>query len=125
MIRISSIGSFRKTISWLDRLSNGDIYKDLDRYGQMGVRALAGATPQDTGRTANSWYYQISRTRSGVTISWHNNNVNQGAVIAILLQYGHGTGTGGYVSGRDYINPATRPIFDQIAADAWRKVTSG
>ncbi|MBA3551114.1 HK97 gp10 family phage protein [Patescibacteria group bacterium] len=125
MIRVTSSGSFKKTMQFIDRLRHGDIYKDLDRYGAMGVRALAGATPQDTGRTANAWYYQIQRSRSGVIISWHNNNVNQGAVIAILLQYGHGTGTGGYVQGRDYINPAARPIFDQIAADVWKKVTSG
>lgn len=124
MIRVSASGSFQKTKGFLDRLMNGDIYKELDRYGEMGTRALAAATPVDSGTTANSWYHRIERSKNGVTISWHNSNVNKGAVIAILLQYGHGTGTGGYVVGRDYINPATRPVFDQIAAEVWRKVTS-
>lgn len=125
MIRLLSHGSFEKTSRWLDRLMNGDIYAGLDRYGQMGVNALTAATPVDTGRTANAWYYEIERSKNGFTISWHNNNVNKGAVIAILLQYGHGTGTGGYVVGRDYINPAAQPVFDQIAEEVWKQVTSG
>ncbi len=125
MIRIVTSGSFDKTRAFIDRLQNGDIYKDLDRYGRMGVDALATATPRDTGLTASSWSYQIRRDKSGTTIAWTNSNVNDGAQVAILLQYGHGTGTGGYYAGYDYINPAARPVFDQIANDVWRKVTSG
>ncbi len=125
MIGLRSIGSFAKTTAFLDRLMHGDIYKDLNRYGQMGVNALSRATPTDSGTTARSWSYNIERSRDGVTISWSNSNVNQGSNIAILIQYGHGTGTGGYVVGRDYINPAARPVFDQIANDVWKKVTDG
>lgn len=125
MIRLTTSGSFDKTKAFLDRMINGDVYKDLDRYGRLGVDALSRATPVASGKTASSWSYKIERSRTGVTISWHNDNINQGSVIAILIQYGHGTGTGGYVEGRDYINPATRPIFDQIANEVWRKVTNG
>lgn len=125
MIRVSSRGSFRNTITWLDRLAHGDVYRDLDRYGRMGVEALSGATPVETGATARSWTYEIERSRSGVTISWSNTNENEGSRIALLIQYGHGTGTGGYVSGRDYINPAIRPIFDHIATEVWKKVMHG
>ena len=101
---------------------HGDIFSGLDRYGQMGVNALASATPVDTGLTAQSWKYRIVKTRGRYTIEWYNTNVHNGSNVAILIQYGHGTGTGGFVQGRDYINPATRPIFDQIADDVWRKV---
>lgn len=125
MIRLSSSGSFAKTMQFLDRLRNGDIYKDLDQYGRRGVDALSAATPQDSGKTAASWTYTIKRSRSGVTIAWDNTNGEGKTKVAVLIQFGHGTGTGGYVSGRDFINPAMRPIFDQIAHDVWRKVTSG
>lgn len=125
MIRIVSSGSFAKTTSFLNRMIQGDLYKGLERYGEAGVRALASVTPQDSGKTAASWSYKIEgSSNSGLRISWYNDNVNQGEVIAILLQYGHGTGTGGYVQGRDYINPAIRPIFDQMADEVWKKVTS-
>lgn len=125
MIRVSSPGSFKKTVSFLDRLRNGDAYKDLNRYGQMGVQALSAATPRRSGFTAASWTYKVERSRSGVTISWNNTNANRGTKIAVLIQYGHGTGTGGYVVGIDYINPAIRPVFDQIANEVWKKVTNG
>lgn len=125
MIRVTSSGSFKKTLTFLDRLKNGDIYKDLDRYGRWGVAALSAATPQETGKTAASWTYRVQRSRNGVTISWDNTNGRGKTKVAVLIQHGHGTGTGGYVSGRDYINPALRPVFDQIAQDVWRKVTSG
>lgn len=125
MIRVSSLGSFNKTLKFLDRLRNGDIYKDLDQYGRRGVAALSAATPQRTGKTAAAWTYQIERRRDGVTISWNNTNGRGRTKVAVLIQYGHGTGTGGYVSGRDYINPALRPVFDEIARDVWRKVTNG
>ena len=96
----------------------------LERYGQMGVDALSSATPVDSGVTASSWTFEIEQTSKGATISWLNSNVNQNVVIALILQYGHGTGTGGYVEGRDYINPAMRPVFDKIAEQAWKEVTS-
>lgn len=124
MISIKSSGSFDRTKLFFDRVSRGDIYSELNKYGQMGVDALARATPTDTGRTASSWVYEITRRRGGASIEWRNNHVNQGAVIALLIQYGHGTGTGGYVAGYDYINPAIRPIFDRIAEEVWKKVTA-
>lgn len=124
MIGITSKGDFANTKAWLNRLSKGDIYSDLDRYGRMGVDALARSTPVDSSLTANSWAYRVIRgKRPG--IEWYNTNrTSTGVPVAILIQYGHGTGTGGYVAGRDYINPAMRPIFDQIAADVWKKVIS-
>lgn len=96
----------------------------LNKYGRKGVEALAAATPKESGKTAESWSYEIEQNGSSASIVWKNSNVNEGQVIAILLQYGHGTGTGGYVQGRDYINPAIQGIFQQMADDAWREVTS-
>ncbi|WP_300855636.1 HK97 gp10 family phage protein, partial [uncultured Clostridium sp.] len=95
---------------------------DLDKYGRAGVAALASATPVDSGLTASSWYYEITNKNGTATISFRNSNVQNGVPIAIILQYGHGTGTGGWVEGRDYINPAIQPIFDQIANNAWKEV---
>lgn len=94
----------------------------LDKFGEQGVRALAEATPKDTGATADSWYYKIVNDGKSYAIQWLNSNVNEGVPIAIILQYGHATGTGGYVEGIDYINPAIQPIFERIARDAWREV---
>jgi len=105
-------------------MSKGDIFLALEAYGQRGVDALANATPVDSGETANSWTYEVIRKHGYFSIVWSNTHVVEGRPIAILLQYGHATGTGGYVAGRDYINPAIRPIFDQIAADVWKVVTS-
>lgn len=122
-IQITQKGSFDNTEEYLRHLSRDDLYKTLSRYGSLGVNALSNATPQDTGRTANSWYYEIEQRKGYYSIRWHNSNVNEGRPIAILIQYGHGTGTGGYVQGRDYIMPAIRPIFDQMAAEAWKEVT--
>ena len=96
---------------------------DLDKYGREGVKALESATPVDTGLTARSWYYEIKKTNGSVSISFYNSNIQNGIPIAIILQYGHGTGTGGWVEGRDYINPAIQPIFDKIAEKAWKEVT--
>lgn len=125
MIRVVTLGSFQRTTTWLQGLIRGEMYRDLHRYGRMGVDALAAATPRRSGTTAMSWGYDIRKTRDNTTISWSNSNVNDGVQIALLIQYGHGTGTGGYVQGYDYINPAARPIFDQIANDVWEKVTRG
>lgn len=116
-------GNLKKTTKFLERTLKGDYLKNLDKYGREGVSALALATPVDTGKTAESWDYRIEKTNSGIKIVWINSNVNNGVNIAIILQYGHGTNHGGYVQGRDYINPAIRPIFDKIADDAWKEVT--
>lgn len=117
-------GNFNKIEKFLNKVSNRSYLNVLDRYGQMGVEALAASTPIDSGETAKSWTYEIERGRGTTTISWLNTNENKGVNIAVILQYGHGTGTGGYVQGRDYINPAMRPVFDKIAEEAWREVTS-
>lgn len=123
MITIRHKGDFSKTSKFLSSASNRDYLKVLDKYGRAGVAALASATPVDSGITAASWYYTIERGSGSTKLVFGNANVNNGVSIAIILQYGHGTGTGGWVQGRDYINPAVQPIFDQIAEDAWREVT--
>lgn len=124
MFSLSSTGSFDRTEAFLRRMSTGEIYNSLSRFGAQGVSALAAATPVDSGVTAGSWYYEIIQDASSWSIVWGNSNIVDGRPIAILLQMGHGTRTGGYVQGRDYINPALQPIFDQIAAEAWRVVTT-
>lgn len=121
-IEVRSSGSFDNTKRFLKSIVNGDIYSTLGRYGSAGVEALSAATPIDTGEAANSWYYEIERINKNWTISWFNRDVEGGAMVVLLLQYGHGTGTGGFVQGRDFINPAMRSIFDQIANEAWEAV---
>lgn len=123
MITFRHKGDFSKTSRYLERVKEAARLGILDKYGREGVAALASATPVDTGLTSSSWYYKIERTAGSATISFHNSNVQNGVPIAIILQYGHGTGTGGWVQGRDYINPAIRPIFDKIVDSAWREVT--
>jgi hypothetical protein len=125
MISVEAPGSFKKTDDFLAKMQREDLARRLDRYGRMGVDALSSATPVDSGETAQSWTYTISQKKGSVELVWHNTNVHDGIPIAIILQYGHGTGTGGWVPGRDYINPAIRPIFDQITADMWSEVTNG
>lgn len=122
MITIRSKGNFEKTDRFFKRMSNGEIFRELKKYGEDGVKALADATPKDSGKTAASWSYEVEKSKGSYTIVWTNSNINDGVPIAVILQYGHGTRNGGYVQGRDYINPAIRPIFDQIAEDAWREV---
>ncbi len=124
MIRIKQSGDFSKTERFLKKAQKMDFYKSLDKYARAGVAALASATPIDSGRTASSWDYEIVKEKGRVSIYWTNSNINKGVPIAVILQYGHGTNGGGYVQGRDYINPAIRPIFDQIANAAWKEVTS-
>lgn len=124
MIIFRQKGNFSKLNSYLERLKEVVKLGDLNKYGRQGVQALSSATPIESGETANSWYYEINRTKESVSISFHNSNINNGVPIAIILQYGHGTGTGGWVEGRDYINPAIQPIFDKIAEDAWKEVTN-
>lgn len=124
MISYSSSGDFSKMEAFLAKMLKGDIYSALDRAGQEGVDVLSRATPQDTGNTAGSWSYEIVRDLKSYSIIWSNSNVVNGTPVAVLIQLGHGTGTGGYVQGRDYINPALQPIFDRIANDVWKEVTS-
>ena len=123
MITFRQKGDFSKLTRFLEKAKEAVRLGDLDKYGREGVAALASATPVDTGLTANSWYYKIEHKDGTATISFFNSNVQNGAPIAIILQYGHGTGTGGWVQGRDYINPAIQPIFDKIVTEAWREVT--
>lgn len=124
MITFRHRGNFNKIEKFLNTMKGAGYLNQLDKYGQAGVNALAAATPVDSGKTASSWTYEITKTADRTVISWHNTNVNDNVNIAVILQYGHGTGTGGYVQGRDYINPAMRPVFDNIAESAWKEVTS-
>lgn len=124
MVKFKHRGSFNNIEKFLNRMTDRNYLNVLSSYGDAGVKALSAATPVDSGLTAQSWTYEIERTKDKTTISWLNTNVNDNVVIAVILQYGHGTGTGGYVQGRDYINPAMRPVFDKIAEQAWREVVS-
>ena len=116
-------GDFSKLTSFLEKAKEAVKIGDLDKYGREGVKALESATPVDTGLTAKSWSYKIENKNGIVKLSFHNSNIQNGVPIAIILQYGHGTRNGGWVEGRDYINPAIQPIFDKIADSAWREVT--
>lgn len=123
MITIEHKGDFRHAETWLKKLTHTDLKAILEKYAQAGVDALSKATPRDTGQTAGSWSYSVSYDSQGATIDWLNSNVNKGVNIALILQYGHGTGTGGYVQGLDYINPALQPVFEKMADELWREVT--
>ena len=122
-ISLTSKGDFKKTEQFLKFATNASKNINLDKYGQKGVAALASATPVDTGLTANSWNYKVEKSGGTISLVFYNTNVVSGVPIAIILQYGHGTGTGGWVEGRDYINPAIRPIFDEMADAIWKEVT--
>ena len=123
MIRFRRSGDFSKTMRYLGKVKQAIKPQDLHKYGREGVAALASATPVESGLTANSWYYEIIMKDGSATISFKNSNIQNGVPIAIILQYGHGTRNGGWVQGRDYINPAIQPIFDKITNEAWREVT--
>ena len=123
MISFRQKGDFSKLTSFLERAKESVKIGDLDKYGREGVAALSSATPIDSGKTANSWNYEIINKNGSVTISFNNSNIQNGVPIAIILQYGHGTKNGGWVQGRDYINPAIQPVFDEIVDKAWREVT--
>lgn len=123
MISFRQKGDFSKLTRFLERAKNLVHLSDLDRYGREGVAALASATPVDTGKTAASWYYDIKINKESASITFDNSNIQNGVPIAIILQYGHGTRNGGWVEGRDYINPVIQPIFDKIAEEAWKEVT--
>lgn len=123
MIRFRQKGDFRKLTHFLEKAKEAVRLGDLDRYGREGVAALSSATPIDSGITAESWYYRIENKNGTAKICFYNSNIQNGVPIAIIVQYGHGTGTGGWVEGRDYINPAIQPIFDKIAESVWKEVT--
>lgn len=123
-IWFSSKGSFNNSEKWLKKALGSDYIDVLHEYGRKGVESLSASTPVDTGLTASSWYYKIEKNNGTISVNWYNSNINDGVNIAIILQYGHGTGKGGYVVGRDYINPALQPIFDAMADKAWKEVTS-
>ena len=123
MITFRQKGDFSKLNRYLERVKEAANVGILDKYGREGVAALASATPVQTGKTASSWSYEIKRQNGSVSLEFYNSNINKGVPIAIILQYGHGTGTGGWVQGRDYINPAIQPIFDKLAEEAWKEVT--
>ena len=122
MINIKQKGDFKNLSSFLEKTKEKLNLGLLDKYGREGVAALQAATPKDTGKTSESWYYKIERKNGSVSLTFHNSNQNKGVPIAIILQYGHATGNGGYVEGVDYINPALSPIFDKIAEEAWKEV---
>ena len=123
MISFRQKGDFSNLTNFLERAKNAIHIGDLDKYGKAGVAALSSATPVDTGLTASSWSYEIEIKNGSVIIVFKNSNIQNGVPIAIILQYGHGTRNGGWVEGRDYINPAIQPIFDEIANNAWKEVT--
>lgn len=123
MISFRQKGDFSKLNRYLERVKEAARLSILDKYGREGVAALSSATPVDSGETANSWSYEISHSNGSASITFNNSHINKGVPIAIILQYGHGTGTGGWVEGRDYINPAIQPIFDKIVDAAWKEVT--
>jgi hypothetical protein len=123
-VTISSKGDFKRTANFLTKMSKGDLFRNLDGLAQKGVAALAAATPFDSGNTAGKWSYEVKVGMRSSTITWKNSNLENGFPVAVMLQYGHGTGSGGYVQGRDYINPTLKPIFDRIADQAWKAVIS-
>ena len=124
MIDIKCKSRFDITTRYLEKIKRGASDRILDKYGKLGVEALSAATPVDTGLTAKSWYYKVQRSRSSASITFYNSNIQNGIPIAIIIQTGHGTRNGGWVQGRDYINPALRTVFDKFANEAWREVTT-
>jgi hypothetical protein len=123
-ISFFSQGDFSRTEKFLKKVISGDLYRALDGFAKQGVAALAAATPVDSGETASSWGYSIDITQGGALIKWTNSHKAGKTPVVILLQYGHGTGTGGYVQGRDFINPAIKPVMDKLADAVWKEVVS-
>lgn len=124
MISFRHKGNFKHVENFFKKVGNGNYMSGIERYAQLGVDALKDATPKESGKTAESWYYRIKRDSNSVIIEWDNSNVNDRVNVALILQLGHGTGTGGYFSGIDYINPALKPVFEEIARNIWEEVTS-
>ena len=125
MIKFTHKGDYSKVTRYFEKISKSATVSTLEKYGQLAVEALAQATPVRSRLTASSWNYKVNKTSKGYSIDLYNSHVNKGVPIAIILQYGHGTGTGGWVEGRDYINPAIQPVFDKLASDAWKEVSNG
>lgn len=123
-ITVTTKGDYKKVTGWLERLKENFRIGVLDKYGKIGVNALKAATPVDSGATASMWRYEIQNDGKTASVSFHNDNINKGVNIALILQYGHGTGTGGWVEGRDYINPALQSVFDDMVNEAWKELTS-
>ena len=123
MISFRQKGNFSKATRYFERVKKTAQNIDFNKYGEAGVTALASSTPVESGQTARSWYYKITNKSGLITISFYNSNIQNGVPIAIILQYGHGTRNGGWVQGRDYINPSIQPLFDKITNDAWKEVT--
>lgn len=122
LFNVHSDPKFPKTDKWFSNLLKVPNLSKFERYGQLGVEALSAATPMDTGETARSWEYEVTKADGQIKVSFYNTNVNKGVNIAIILQYGHGTGTGGWVEGIDYINPAVQPVLEALAEEAWKEV---
>lgn len=123
MIKLTSRGSFKNTFDFAKRMKSRQQFRQLAKYGSIGVTALSNATPEDTGETGESWYYEIEDKPGHFAIHWLNSNMEEGVSIAAIIQYGHATGNGAYIQGVDYINPVMRPIFDRMADDMWKEVT--
>lgn len=123
MIKFNYRGDFKKTEKFFKKIGEGDYFEGVKHFAEEGVKALSEATPVDTGKTAASWSYSMSRVKNGIRISWNNSNVNKGVNIAVIIQYGHGTGSGYYIEGIDYINPALKPVFESIAKHVWKEVS--
>ena len=123
MISFRKRGDFSRTTNFLKKAEKVSLMSTLDKYGRRGVAALSSATPIETGKTANSWYYEIVKSNGSIALRFNNSNIQNGVPIAIIQQLGHGTRNGGWVEGRDYINPAIQPIFDEISTDLWKEVT--
>lgn len=124
MITVKSRGDLKPTIKYLNRIKDSDYTNLLEKYATEGVNALANNTPKDSGITADSWSYEIVKKKNGMSIYWTNRNIVDGVPLVILIQYGHGTKSGTFVEGRDFINPAIKPIFDKIAENIWKEVKS-
>lgn len=123
MISINQKGDFAALTTYLNKLNKQNNIEILNKYGKEGVRLLSSATPVRSGKTAASWYYKIEQSKNTISLNFYNSNINNGVPIAIILQYGHGTRNGGWVQGRDYINPVVQPLFNKIAQEAWKEVT--
>ena len=124
MLKVTVKGDFTKTSRYLEKMNHKDFLSKVMAYAEMGTDALEKYTPKDTGFTAQSWYSEIEESKDNLVIRWKNSHINEGVPIAIILQFGHGTGTGGYVQGRDYINPALQPVFDNIVKLIQQEVKS-
>lgn len=124
MIKVRHRGNFNNLERFFNNVKGRHYLNILEKYGELGVEALKSSTPVDSGKTADSWTFEITRGKDSTSIGFLNTNVNDGVNIALILRYGHGTRTGGFVSGRDYISPAIQPVFDELAEAMWKEVTT-